>query len=295
MSRCSGSRRRSGARACTRRSCGRQDRRWPARRSPRSRASTWPVTRCRGRSTSWTSCRAPGQARSSSAGSGRPTGPAGAPRGDSSRLHTAITEPTRRLHSGPLTWLRSATREVHGMKRLLGLVAGVLAGLLLLPAQASASALTDCLAKQGACLTGDGRPLVSQAQQAKLERQIGSDPIYLVVAPSGPSGYNGSMNEIIAALSGHDRFPVGFLDTRLRHFGAYNSGMLPAHGAADIATRVVQQHQGDQDVSAALTTFVTDVKQQAEPGSAAAAAAADPASHALRNLLITLGIIAAIA
>jgi hypothetical protein len=179
------------------------------------------------------------------------------------------------------------------MKRLLGLVAGVLAVLLLLPAQASASALTDCLAKQEVCVTGDGRSLVSQAQQAKLERQIGGDPIYLVVAPSGPSGYNGSMNEIIAALSGHDRFTVGFLDTRLRHFGAYNSGMLPAHGAADIATRVVRQHQGDQDVSAALTTFVTDVKQQAEPGSGAAAA--NPASHALRNLLITLGIIAAIA
>ena len=118
------------------------------------------------------------------------------------------------------------------MKRLLGLVAGVLAVLLLLPAQASASALTDCLAKQAVCVTGDGRSMISQAQQARLEQQIGSDPIYLVVAPSGPSGYNGSMNEIIGALSGHDRFTVGFLVTRLRHFGAYNSGMLPAHGAA---------------------------------------------------------------
>src|SRR5690349_11335691 len=178
------------------------------------------------------------------------------------------------------------------MKRLLGLVVAVVAALLLVPAQASAGALTDCLARQEVCVAGDGRSLISQAQQAKLERQIGGDPIYLVVAPSGSSGYNGSMNEIIGALSGHDRFTVGFLDARLRHFGAYNSGMLPAHGAAGIASRVVQQHQADQDVFAALTAFVTDVKQQAEPESGEAAAG--PASHALRNLLITLGIIAAI-
>jgi hypothetical protein len=49
------------------------------------------------------------------------------------------------------------------MKRLLGLVAGVLAVLLLVPAQASASVLTDCLAKQEVCVAGDGRSLVSQA------------------------------------------------------------------------------------------------------------------------------------
>ena len=179
------------------------------------------------------------------------------------------------------------------MKRLLGLVVGVLAVLLLLPAQASASALTDCVAKQEVCVAGDGRSLISQGQQAKLERQIGGDPIYLVVAPSGPSGYNGSMSEIISVLSGHEQFTVGFLDTRLRHFGAYNSGMLPAGGAAGIATRVVQQHQADQDVFAALTAFVTDVKQQAEPGSAGAAVGT--ASHTLRNFLITFGVIAVIA
>ena len=178
------------------------------------------------------------------------------------------------------------------MKRLLGLVAVVVAAFLLVPAQASASALTDCLGKQEVCVAGDGRSLISQGQQDKLERQIGSDPIYLVVAPSGPSGYNSSMNEIISALSGHERFTVGFLDSRLRHFGAHNSGMLPAHGAAGIATRVVQQHQADQDVFAALTAFVTEVKQHAEPGSGEAAAA--PASNTLRNLLITLGIIAVI-
>ena len=178
------------------------------------------------------------------------------------------------------------------MKRLLGLVVGLFVVLLLVPAQASASTLTDCLGKQEVCVTGDGRSLISQGQQAKLERQIGGDPIYLVVAPSGPSGYNSSMTEIIGALNGHERFTVGFLDTRLRHFGAHNSGMLPAHGAAGIATRVVQQHQADQDVFAALTAFVTDVKQQAEPESAGAAAGT--ASHTLRNFLITFGIIAVI-
>jgi hypothetical protein len=135
--------------------------------------------------------------------------------------------------------------------------------------------------------------LISQGQQAKLERQIGGDPVYLVVAPSGPSGYNSSMSGIISELSGHGQFTVGFLDTRLRHFGAYNSGMLPPHGAADIATRVVQQHQADQNTFAALTAFVTDVKQHAEPGSAGAAAG--PVSHTMRNVLITLGIIAVIA
>jgi hypothetical protein len=178
------------------------------------------------------------------------------------------------------------------MKRLLGLVVAVVAALLLVPAQASAGALTDCLAKQEVCVVGDARSVISQSQQAKLERQIGGDPIYLVVAPSGPSGYSSSMNGIISALSGHGRFTVGFLDTRLQHFGAYNSGMLPVHGAADIATRVVQQHQADQDIFAELTAFVTDVKQQAQ--SASGQTAADAASHTLRNVLITLGIIAVI-
>ena len=179
------------------------------------------------------------------------------------------------------------------MKRLLGLMVAVVAALLLVPAQAGASTLTDCLAKQEVCIASDGRSLIPQGQQDKLERQIGGDPIYLVVAPSGPSGYNSSMNEIISALSGHERFTVGFLDTRLRHFGAHNSGMLPAHGAADIATRVVQQHKADQDISAALTAFVTDVKQHAEAGSGGASA--DPASDTLRNVAIALGIITVIA
>jgi uncharacterized protein YpuA (DUF1002 family) len=66
------------------------------------------------------------------------------------------------------------------MKRLLGLVVAVVAALLLVPAQASAGALTDCLAKQEVCVVGDARSVISQSQQAKLERQIGGDPIYLV-------------------------------------------------------------------------------------------------------------------
>jgi hypothetical protein len=176
------------------------------------------------------------------------------------------------------------------MKALLGLVVGVLLLLLLVPGRAGASTLADCLARQHVCVAGDGRSLLAEGQRAKLERQIGGDPIYLVVAPSGPSGYNAAMSKNISALSEHRQFTVGFLDTRLRHFGAYNSGMLPPHGAADIATRVVQQHQADKDMVAALTSFVTEVKQDAGPGSAG-----DSGSHTLRNLLIAFGIIAVIA
>jgi hypothetical protein len=179
------------------------------------------------------------------------------------------------------------------MKRLLGLGAAALAVLWLVVAPASASTLADCLAKQHVCVASDGRALVSQGQQAQLERQIGGDAIYLVVAASGPSGYDSAMARIIAALNGHPQFTVGFLDSRLRHFGAYNSGMLPPHGAAEIATRVVQQHQADQNIFAALTAFVTDVKQQAGTGSAGAAAGTP--SHALRNVLIALGVVLVLA
>ena len=62
------------------------------------------------------------------------------------------------------------------MKKLLGLVVGVFAALLLIPVQASASTLADCVAKQEVCVAGDGRSLISQGQQAKLDRQIGGDP-----------------------------------------------------------------------------------------------------------------------
>jgi uncharacterized membrane protein YgcG len=179
------------------------------------------------------------------------------------------------------------------MKKLLGLGLGVLAALWLSPAQASASTLTDCLATQHVCVAGSGRSLVSQSQEAQLERKIGGDDIYLVVAPSGPSGYNSAMSRIISDLSSHQQFTVGFLDTGLRRFGADNSGMLPPGGAAEIATQVVQEHRADQNIYAALTDFVTDVQQQAGTGSGEATGGG--ASHALRNFLIVLGVIAVIA
>src|SRR5215813_14438018 len=154
------------------------------------------------------------------------------------------------------------------MKRLLGLAVGVVAAFPLFSSQASAETLTSCLAKQYVCVSSDGRSLISRGQEARLERQIGGDDIYLVVAASGSAGYDGAMNKIISALGGHKQFTVGFLDSQRGHFGAYNKGMLPAHSAADIATKVVKQHQADQNVFAALTSFVTDVQRGtgASPG-----------------------------
>ena len=180
-------------------------------------------------------------------------------------------------------------------RRVLALGAGVLAALvlspvLLSPSPASASTLSDCLAQLHVCVTGDGRSLVSEGQQSQLEQQIGGDDIYLVVAPSGPAGYNSAMGQ---AISAHPEFTVGFLDSRLKHFGAYSKAMLPAGGAADIATRVVEQHRADQNVFAALTDFANDVQDQAGSGSGGAAASAP--SHALRNVLITVGAIAVVA
>jgi uncharacterized membrane protein YgcG len=186
-----------------------------------------------------------------------------------------------------------------GMKRLLALGVSALAAFWLVPAHASASTLADCLAQQHVCVASDGRGLVSQSQEAQLERQIGGDPIYLVVAAPGSPGYNSAMHQIIGALSGHPEFTVGFLDSQRKHFGAYNKGMLPPHGAADIATSVVQQHGADQDIFAALTDFVTNVQHEAGPGSSAspgpAGAAAGAPSHALRNVLIVVGVIAVVA
>jgi uncharacterized membrane protein YgcG len=178
------------------------------------------------------------------------------------------------------------------MRRLLGLAVTVLAALWLVPAQAGASTLADCLAAQHVCVAGSARSLVSQSQEAQLEQQIGGDNIYLVVAPSGSTGYNSAMSKIISDLSGHGQFTVGFLDSQQKHFGAYNSGMLPPHGAATIATRVVQQHHADQNIDAALSDFVTQVQQQAGTGSGEAAGGA--ASHALRNVLIFLGVLVVI-
>ena len=179
------------------------------------------------------------------------------------------------------------------MKGLLVLGVGAFAALSLSPSHASASTLADCLAQQHVCVTSNDHSLITEGQQARLEQQIGSDDIYLMVAASGSSGYNSAMNPIIGALSGHAQFTVGFMDSRLGHFGAYNKGMLPSHGAADIAARVVEQHQADQNIFAALTDFVNDVQDESGSGSGSAAAGAP--SHVLRNVLIAFGIISAIA
>jgi uncharacterized membrane protein YgcG len=178
------------------------------------------------------------------------------------------------------------------VRRLLALIVSAVAVLCLLPAFATASTRTDCLADH-VCVTGSGRSLISDGQQASLERQIGSDDIYLVVAPSGSSGYNSAMNQVVGDLGGHARFTVGFMDSRLMHFGADSRGMLPSRAAADIATRSVAEHQGDQDVFAALTDFVDDVQREAGPGSGADAASGT--SHALRDVVIALSIVLALA
>ena len=176
------------------------------------------------------------------------------------------------------------------MKRLLLLGVSLLAGVLLLaPAQAGASTLAGCLAQQHVCVSSAGRSLLSAAQEAQLERQIGGDDIYLVVAASGSAGYNGAMNQIIRDLNGHPQFTIGFLDSRLRHFGAYNKGMLPAHGAASIATQVVQQHQ--TDIFAALTAFVSDVKTGAVPAGSGTSPGASSGAGALIGVLIAAGVI----
>jgi uncharacterized membrane protein YgcG len=188
--------------------------------------------------------------------------------------------------------LTQRARRARIARRVL-LVLGVTAicAALLSPSPTGASTLTDCLAQQHVCVAGNGRGLISPGQQAQLEQRIGSDGIYLMVAPSGSSGYNATMNQIVSALGGHDQFTVGFLDSRLRHFGAFSEGMLPSRGAADIASRVVEQHQADANIFAALTDFVTDVQHEAHPGSAAASAP----SHVLRDLLIAVSIILALA
>ena len=177
------------------------------------------------------------------------------------------------------------------MKRMLALLVSALAVLCLLPALAAASTPADCLADH-VCVTGSGRSLISDGQQASLERQIGSDDVYLVVAPSGSSGYDSAMNRVIGDLGGHARFTVGFVDSRLMHFGAASRGMLPPGTAADIATRAVEEHRGDQNVFAALTDFVDGV--QREVGSGSGAAAASGPSHVLRDVVIALGIILAL-
>src|SRR5215475_12159889 len=148
-------------------------------------------------------------------------------------------------------------RAVQRVKRLLSLALSALAVLVLLPILVAASWPKDCL-DDHVCVTGSGHSLISDEQQATLQRQIGDDDIYLVVAPSESSGYNDAMSEVVGDLNGHARFTVGFVDSRLMHFGAYSKETLPPGAAADIATRAVAAHQGDQNDTAALTDFVTD-------------------------------------
>jgi len=177
---------------------------------------------------------------------------------------------------------------------LLVLITGLLAVVLLAATPARAESLPGCLARQHVCVASDARVLVSQSQQDQLERDIGQDDIYLVVAAAGSQGYDAAMHQIINTLSaGKSQFVVGFLDSQQKHFGAYNQGVLPQGGAASIATTVVQQHQGSQDVFPALQEFVRDVQQQSAsaPNSAGSGATASPPSHALRNTLIVVGVI----
>jgi uncharacterized membrane protein YgcG len=177
------------------------------------------------------------------------------------------------------------------VKRLLAFVVSALAVLFLVPVLAAAGTPKGCLADH-VCVTGSGRSLISDGQQASLVRQIGGDDIYLVVAPSGSSGYDRAMNEVVGDLGGHARFTVGFVDSRLLHFGADSRGMLPPGAAADIATRAVEEHQGDRNVFAALTDFVDDVQREAGSGSGAASASGP--SHLLRDAGIALSIVVAL-
>ena len=126
------------------------------------------------------------------------------------------------------------------MRRLLALIIGVLAVVWLSGAPARADTLSDCLAKHHACVTSEGRSLVSQGQQAQLEQQIGDDDIYLVVAASGSSGYDAAMRQIISTLGRREEGVRGRLpDSLLKHLGADNRGMLAPGAAANIATTVV--------------------------------------------------------
>ncbi len=179
------------------------------------------------------------------------------------------------------------------MRRILAFVVSALPVLCLLPALAAASTPAACLADH-VCVTGGGRSLISDDQQARLERQIGRNDIYLVVAPSGSSGYNAAMNRVVGNLGGHARFTVGFVDSRLMHFGADSREMLPPGAAADIATRAVEAHQEERNVFAALTDFVDDVQREASSGSGSGATAASSPSHLLRDVVITLSIVLAL-
>ena len=123
-----------------------------------------------------------------------------------------------------------------------------------------ASTLTDCLAQHHVCVADDARSALSLSQQDQLEKQIGGDPIFIVAAASGSGSYDSAMNQIISDLGRHQQFVVGFYDVRLRHFGAYNRGLLAGDNAAQVATTAVRDHRSDP--VAALNAFVSMVKQE---------------------------------
>ena len=152
---------------------------------------------------------------------------------------------------------------------------------------ASADTLGSCLAGHSVCVAADARSALSVSQQDQLEQQIGSEPIYIVVAASGTSGYNAAMDQLINDLSSHQQFVVGFYDVRTDHFGAYNRGVLADNEAAQLATTAVQDHQNDP--AAALTEFVTSVKSKA--GSASTTGSGSSSSGAWIAVVIVIGVL----
>jgi hypothetical protein len=152
---------------------------------------------------------------------------------------------------------------------------------------ASADTLGSCLDSHSVCVASDARSALSVSQQDQLEQQIGSEPIYIVVAASGTGGYNAAMDQLINDLSSHQQFVVGFYDVRTDHFGAYNRGVLADNEAAQLATTAVQDHQNDP--AAALTEFVTSVKSKA--GSASATGSGSSSSGAWIAVVIVIGVL----
>ncbi|MDQ2810526.1 MAG: hypothetical protein M3Z75_01260 [Actinomycetota bacterium] len=143
---------------------------------------------------------------------------------------------------------------------MMGLSAACLSTAALSATSVSASTLSDCLAQHQVCVADDARSAMSVSQQDQLEKQIGGDPIFIVAAASGSGSYDSAMNQIISDLGGHQQFVVGFYDVRLRHFGAYNRGLLTGDDAAQIATTAVRDHRSAP--VAALNEFVSTVKQE---------------------------------
>src|SRR6266700_1490954 len=100
------------------------------------------------------------------------------------------------------------------------------------------------------------------------------------------------MRQLISTLGAkHDQFAVGFLDSRLKHFGAYNRGVVADGVAASVATNVVSKHRADGDIPAA----VQEVQQSAAtPGTTPGpegAPASEPSASGPPVGLIVLGVL----